>query len=67
MTEAQRDKNRERFPETAALKDKFEALGFDVKVLYASENGHIVGREPDWFDDCAIKPKTAIKATGESE
>lgn len=65
MSQSERDDNRTRFPETAALVDQFRAAGIPVKVVYASEGGHIVGsraRHDEWdravpvpnMDDVAV-------------
>ena len=44
MTDSVRAKNRANFPDSAALLDEFRRhFGFDVKLVYAKENGHEIG------------------------
>lgn len=41
-----RDNNRTAMPQVAAFVDQIRAQGVEVKVLYASENGHELGKKP---------------------
>lgn len=47
--DGERNRNRQRFPKTAAVLDHYRKLfGEDTKLLYAEEDGQVIGKK---FED----------------